>query len=62
MTRQKTDQDDRRRDRREPSRRSPTERRPRAASGQALEKEDQADSGPDRDHAITRRSREKRSG
>ena len=59
MTRKKTDQDDRGRDRREQGQRSPTrEGRPRAASGQALEKEDQADSGPDRDHAITRHTRE----
>ncbi|HEU4687623.1 MAG TPA: hypothetical protein VFS23_04635 [Vicinamibacterales bacterium] len=59
MTRPRTDQDDGRRDRREQSRRSPTaEGRPRTASGQALEKEDQADSGPDRDHAITRHTRE----
>jgi hypothetical protein len=37
----------------------PSEPRKRVSGGRESEKEDQADSGPDRDHPITRESREK---
>ena len=60
MTRPRTDRDYRGHERREQTERSRTrDGRPRAANGQPLDKEDQADSGPDRDHAITRRTRDR---
>jgi hypothetical protein len=60
MTQPKPDRNSRARDRREHDERSSDRQRERQSTNRELvEREDQADSGPDRDHPITRRSREK---
>jgi hypothetical protein len=61
MTRQRTEQDTHARagDHREDPQRLVRKRQSGSSTGELNEKEDQADSGPDRDHLLTRQSQEK---
>jgi hypothetical protein len=59
MTQPRADQNSRARDRRD-GRSIDRERERRSTNRALVEREDQADSGPDRDHPLTRRSREVR--
>jgi hypothetical protein len=60
MTQPRAEQDNSRPSQRQQSRKwIPSEQQQRVSNSREDEKEDQADSGPDRDHPITRQSRAK---
>jgi hypothetical protein len=60
MTQPRAEQDDTRQSQRQHGQQwIPSKQQQRISHGREDEKEDQADSGPDRDHPITRQSRTK---
>jgi len=59
MTQPRAEQDNSKQSQRQGQKWIPSEQQQRISKGREDEKEDQADSGPDRDHPITRQSRAK---